>query len=886
MIRPVRSDGRPDAGGVFTPIYRPRVQERLETAAQLRVTLIVAPAGYGKSISLRHFLDRLDGPHARYDVRPDNARLPGFVRGLAEALAAVAPDARKTVASAHESAAKSSTPARDLALWMHAHLKAFSGVIAIDDLHVTEEDPNVTRFLSELIERTKGRVRWVLASRSYLDLPVGTWMAYQDMDLAIDEADLAFTPEEAREAARSARIGVRDEELKDLLTLTDGWPTALSFALRSSTRSLDLRNVQATTRELVYRYLAEQVYRALGKDEREFLALAVLLPRIDIRTLQLAGYDDAFGRIEALRNHGAFIVPDVEQQGTYLCHELFRDFVRHQVSLEGVEAVRLANIRAANALEAAGDNASALSLYSQARDTTGILRLLEQHGVELFEEARSDVISTALSALDAKSRSHAAMPLALAGLMEASAGRYDQAIAQLKRAARRTEDRELRGTILLWAARAAINSWGQSPEQLLHDIERDEAVSPDTRAEASAMLSVVYARSDRYDDSATAAERALQMADHTEAPQVLARILQRTGMAAAICDSQELATQRLTRSADLCEQYDLIALASRAYGWLYVLAWNSGKAVGELQWLAQQEMAMAERSGEMLDLWAAISHSLDVEIRRGSAERVTGLERRYTATIKAKDAFAAAPAIEAGAWVHAWSGRFEETYRLLGPAWDRFELPLAKALPGSICAIAAAASGRSAKVSELASAVLSILSAVEAEQKVRSAPFALIAPRFFCALAQAGAGRFVAAKKLVREGAGSEDPAVRALRSLTDCAIKALGEGRHLTETATRDALAELTSAGYLGYGKLIVSAVTALASRAAKQAGEGILTRAEVAVVRRLAEGAAPKEIAEETGRSVYTVQAHLQNAAEKLQAHGRHEVIATARRLGLLDV
>lgn len=882
MIRPVRSDGRPDAGGAFTPIYRPRVQERLETAAQLRVTLIVAPAGYGKSISLRHFLDRLDGPHVRYDVHPDNAKLPGFVRGLADALSPIAPDARKTVASAHESAAKSSSPARDLALWMHAHLKAFSGVIAIDDLHVTEEDPNVTRFLSELVERTKGRVRWVFASRSYLDLPVGTWMAYQDMDLAIDEADLAFTPEEAREAARSARIGVRDEELKDLLSLTDGWPTALSFALRSSTRSLDLRNVQATTRELVYRYLAEQVYRDLGEDEREFLALAVLLPRIDIRTLQLAGYDDALGRIEALRNHGAFIVPDVEQHGTYLCHELFRDFVRHQMSLDGVDAIQRANVRAARALEAAADLPSALSLYAQARDAKGILRILDRDGMTLFEEARADIIGEALNGLDAKSRGQSAMPLALAGLMEASAGRYDQAISQLKRAARHASDRELRGTILLWAARAAINSGGQNAKQMLLEVEGDEAVSMDTRAEASAMLSVLHARAGDREASVAAADRALHVTDYTEAPPVLARILQRTGMAASICGSKELALARLSRCVELCEQCDLIALAARTYGWLYVVAWNAGKGVGELQWLAQQEMSMAERSGEMLDLWAAVSHSLDVEIRRGSAERVTALERRYRAVVKVTDSDSAAPAAEAMAWVHGWGGRFDETYRLLSNAWDRFELPLAKALPGAVCALAASVCGRSPKTAELVAAVIDTLATVELDAESQFVPITVLAPRYICALAQAGAGRMVAANRLLRDG-GAGDEYSRALHALVTKAISAVKVGAVPREEVTAESLAALTSGGYGGYGKLLISATAALIARSSKES-VGVLTPAEVAVIKRLADGLPPKAIAEETGRSIYTVQAHLQNAAEKLGAHGRHEVITAARRLGLV--
>ncbi len=848
-------------------------------AAQLRVTLIVAPAGYGKSISLRHFLDRLDEPHVRYDVRSDNAKLPGFVRGLADALSPIAPDARKTVASAHESAAKSSSPARDLALWMHAHLKAFSGVIAIDDLHVTEEDPNVTRFLSELIERTKGRVRWVLASRSYLDLPVGTWMAYQDMDLAIDEADLAFTPEEAREAARSAHIGVRDEELKDLLSLTDGWPTALSFALRSSTRSLDLRNVQATTRELVYRYLAEQVYRDLGADEREFLALAVLLPRIDIRTLQLAGYDDALGRIEELRNHGAFIVPDVEQHGTYLCHELFRDFVRHQMSLDGLDAVRNANIRAGKALEAADDMPSALSLYAQARDSKGILRILERNGVALFEEARTDAISSALDALDAKSRGHAAMPLALQGLMEGSAGRYDQAISLLKRAAKRAEDPETRGTILLWAARAAINSRGQSPEQLLRDIENDGTISLDTRGEASAMLSVLYGRVEKREESIAAAQRALEAADHSDAPQVLARILQRTGMAAVMSDLHDEASARLSRCADLCMQYSLVTLAARTYGWLFIVAGMYGGAVTELEWYAQQEMTMSERSGDMLDLQSALEHALDVDLRRGNADRVATLEKRLSSA-RTSDASHVAFAAEARAWTHAWAGRFDEAYRLLTTAWTKFEFAPDKAMAGAVCAVAASVCGRTMASSELISEVMEILR--NAKLPNGASQLQLQAPRYFSVLAHAASGRLAVAKRLLRDRAPGEDAVVRALHEATTCAVEAIKAGSDTDGTAA--SLKKLSATGYGGYARLIQSAVAAVRARADDQPST-LLTPAEILVLRALATGLSPKEVAAESQRSVYTVQAHIQNAIEKLGCHGRHEAITMARRLGVVD-
>src|SRR5579875_2338000 len=135
MIRPVAADGRIETGGAFTPILRPRVVERIESAALQRIVLIVAPAGYGKSVALRQYLDSLEGePQVRYDVREEHATLLGFLRGFADALHEVAPGARKTVSGAYEKSRSSKTPGVDLAMWMHAHIKAFAGVIALDDL--------------------------------------------------------------------------------------------------------------------------------------------------------------------------------------------------------------------------------------------------------------------------------------------------------------------------------------------------------------------------------------------------------------------------------------------------------------------------------------------------------------------------------------------------------------------------------------------------------------------------------------------------------------------------------------------------------------------------------------------------------------------------------
>ena len=85
-------------------------------------------------------------PHVRFALHGEHATLLSFLRGLAEALHDCAPHAITALAGAYERTTPSPKRCGDLARWMHAHLESFSGVIAIDDLHVADGDPEVAGF--------------------------------------------------------------------------------------------------------------------------------------------------------------------------------------------------------------------------------------------------------------------------------------------------------------------------------------------------------------------------------------------------------------------------------------------------------------------------------------------------------------------------------------------------------------------------------------------------------------------------------------------------------------------------------------------------------------------------------------------------------------------
>jgi ATP/maltotriose-dependent transcriptional regulator MalT len=875
MIRPVAADGRIETGGAFTPILRPRVVDRIASAAMQRIVLIIAPAGYGKSVALRQYLSQIGEQHVRYDVREEHANLLGFVRGFADAFTNEAPDARNTVSGAYEKSRSSKTPGVDLAMWLHAHIKTFTGVVAIDDLHLAENDPEISKFLVSLIERTKGRARWIIASRSTLDLPVGSWLAYGDMDLNIDEQDLRFNIEEAWQTAKASRVGVREEELEKILSMTEGWPTALSFAIRSSTRSVDLRNIAASTREMVYRYLAEQVYKSLDADEHALLHFIGYLKEINLDVLKRAGFVRAKAVIEALRDRVAFIYPD--RPNVYRCHDLFRDFLQHQLDLQGDDVVAEIQRRVAAALEENGDIASALELYVKMRAEDDILRLLTQHGLNLMQQAHGDVVHLALEVLSQESRATNAIALALRGLRQADSGRYDRAESLLGRAISEARNDALAADLTVRLGSILFNL-GRDVISLLEPVGSNESLTAEMRAQAISFLVPAYAFAGRADDASKAMHQAEKFAETVESDELRAKIYHRMGIAGL---HLQLPLERVAglfnRAHTLASERKLYLTAASAFGGSLTVSLLYEDDATKTVWYAQQAINSALKAGDRLTLQTSLLQLIDVEARRGNIERVAAIEQQF-ASVSTTDSARTAYMLPTRAMMCAWGGRFAEASRLLKVMPTGLLHGFDRALHGALHALYALGDGKRDEALALASQTYEEITAATFDYLygVRVGEVA----RLLCCVTEAFAGRLTNANRILSRKSEVDGPAPDAMRQVAIAVCRMMKNPSLAGDVA--EALEALRAIGWGGIG-MIVQRVSAQIA-AGRAAEESPLTRAELDVLEALAQGQSPKSIAQESGRSVYTIQAHIQNVIKKLGCSGRGEALTVARKKGLL--
>src|SRR6266581_8279407 len=257
---------------VRTKLYRPRrssdviprarLIERLNAALGGNVTLLSAPAGFGKTTLLVEWLQTLDRPTAWLSLDEHDNELPVFVHALAAALQTAFPDAFEAT-TALLKAPRILPPDQIAPLFINELADVPDDVILVLDDYHRIQDKAVHTLLELLVEHLPPQLHLVLICRSDPPLPVARWLAKGRLN-ELRGTDLRFTPEETEafltrmlgsEAARET-AGALDER-------TEGWIAALRLAALSlrgtSDRASFLEHLDGYAARSISSYLVGEI---------------------------------------------------------------------------------------------------------------------------------------------------------------------------------------------------------------------------------------------------------------------------------------------------------------------------------------------------------------------------------------------------------------------------------------------------------------------------------------------------------------------------------------------------------------------------------------------------------------------------------------------------
>lgn len=860
-------------------LRRERIHARIAAATQRRIAFIIAPAGSGKTVALQHYLDRLDGPYVRFDMRPEHATLLGLVRGFSEALAKVAPHAREAAVDVVRTTLASGDAPKSAVSWMAEQLRDFAGTICLDDVHIADADPLCAQFLAQLMEQRAQRHTWIVAGRAITNLPLSSWVVYGTAEIPIGEDDLRFTEDETAEAARMLGSRLDADEISHLRTITSGWATALTLALRASQHA-DLDRAGLKARELSYDYLAEHVYRTLSEPERDLLLVAALLPSIETDILVHAGFSEAPTLLSGLSARMTFLSIHPEEFGAasprrYRCHDLFRDFLEHQLELRGPLVLSNTLQQAAEGLAAASKPAAALRLFTRARAHHRMIRLLERCGFDLLREGHADLVDSALDEIATTPAAKHAVVLGLRGIRASEEAEYGTAEALLLQAIRQCDDHVFRARLTLRLGFAMLNA-GRSPVALLESAVEDPAVPFSARAELLAQLASAYAGIEAFDRVRPLLDEVAAMAANVESESTRATILHCLGLAALLCGDSKRTKHILLPAAELAVRNRLHKLACNIYGNLSSNAFLNDEDCPQALAFARRNAEIARRSPEHQYQFQATAEELRIRAQMGDAARVRELLEQCAPFGDSQSRFIGAILWDARAMLAGGEGRFADAAHAQSEASAIHQFGSEQARSQALHALFCAAQGDRRRALEIlgAKAPVDACSYDEAVPRSRI----LVLSRFLRGLAYGISQRLTTAKRLISIDAAGQHPTLQVFYAAVT-SIAAFAQHGSVSEDLPQH-FATLRVRGYGGFASLFEQLIERLRSERRCDA----LTPAEHVILCALAQGDRPKEIAEKTKSSIHTVRWHIRGIINKFSCSGVDQALRIARTRGLL--
>ena len=343
----------------ITPNLVPRVAllERLQQNRQRPLTLISAPAGYGKSILASMWLQASGLPGGWVSLDESDNNLHTFATYLLAAIETAVPQSTLQT-KALISSSSIPSPA-NLAHYLLADLDQFEipFLLVLDDMHTIREEKIFT-FLEALLNHPSPVLHLVLVGRQDPPLAIASWRAYNRLN-EIRMRDLRFSSPETAEFLKKFLGREIDESVADEWTKhTEGWATALHTA------AISLVDHAITThpgRELqggsyyLQEYLLAEVLSRLASYNRARLLKVSLLDRFCAPLCDAVCQDQDAGSqpktmtgqtfIRWLGDANLFLIKLDERGEWFRFHHLFQAYLQqaleHQLSGQEIAALHL-----------------------------------------------------------------------------------------------------------------------------------------------------------------------------------------------------------------------------------------------------------------------------------------------------------------------------------------------------------------------------------------------------------------------------------------------------------------------------------------------------------------------------------------------------------------
>ena len=414
-------------------VDRPALRHQLDIGIESPLTLIVAPAGAGKTVLLSQWeRSRSDIAFAWFEVTAADASPDQFARRLIDGLVAAVPTFRSLSAPVETSEDRLGEAfLEDLA---EALADAGTVVLVFDDLERLSGSAILTD-LWRMVDLLPPHAHAVFSSR--VDLQLG-WSRHRLEHGLVElrQRELAFDDETtARVIERIAGRPLSADAVAAVMARTEGWAVGVQLTALSLRFSPDPERVVDTladTDRLVVDYLSQEVHDALAPGRREALVRLAVLDEVCAGLVEAVADVDGHDFLAELERDSLFIVTVPDRPGWFRFHRLFRDLLLYRLRAGDARAEPRLLEAAADWFLARGDRETAVEYLLRARRWDRALEQVLASGRDVFEQVRTETVARWLRRVPADVRATSVDAEILLALTEAMSGRGKIAVDALQ----------------------------------------------------------------------------------------------------------------------------------------------------------------------------------------------------------------------------------------------------------------------------------------------------------------------------------------------------------------------------------------------------------------------------------------------------------------------
>lgn len=505
-------------------LRRQRLLDLLFEALDKKLTLVSAPAGYGKTSLLVDFadlgdlrccwlsLDELDRDPQRFASY--------FIASLAEGFPAFGAQSKNILEGMNSFEQDMERLLVTLVNELYEQVKEHF-VFVLDDFHLLEDVSSINEFVNRFAQLVDENCHLVISSRRLAglkDIPV---FVAKDQVSGLNFADLAFKPEELQALAlQNGGTQMSDEEANRLIEEAEGWITGLQFSdgdrLRGGTKPPFFGGESN-----LHEYFSHQVLDRQTPELRLFVLRTSLLDEFDAALCEsvLSPFypepQNWQAWIKTFSTNNLFTLP-VGEDGRWLrYHHLFRDFIRDQFERERPDEVKPTLMRLQSAYESMGEWAKAHHICQNLADMDALADLVERAGSPMLVSAHLTVENWLNELPPSMLRTKPGL-LSLRGVMAQYKGNPEESLQLLEQAEKVfRQENNLNGLALTLVRKASSNRFLtnyhaslQNAEEAARITEGHDALQP-IHAEALRVKGLALFRLGQASQAVTCLEQSL-----------------------------------------------------------------------------------------------------------------------------------------------------------------------------------------------------------------------------------------------------------------------------------------------------------------------------------------------------------------------------------------